>query len=192
MRRAGLYERVSTREQSTETQGQALRPYAEARGFAFEEFIDNGVSGAKERRPALDRLVKAARARQIDVIVVTKLDRLARSTHHLVTLGRELAQLGVDLVVLDQQIDTTTPSGRLMFHVLSAIAEFERDLIRERVKAGLERAKANGIRLGRPIARVSEGRSRTFHEERLPIGEIARRLGVSRATVRRRLRALSP
>jgi len=189
-RRAGLYGRVSTGEQSTESQLHALRRYAEARGWGVQEFIDHGVSGARERRPALDRLVKAARARQIDIVAVTKLDRLARSTHHLVTLGRELAELGVDLVVLDQQIDTTTPTGRLLFHMLAAIAEFERDLIRERVKAGLERAKAKGIRLGRPIARVSEARLQMLQQERVSIGEIARRLGVSRATVRRRLRAL--
>ena len=134
--RAALYGRVSTGGQSTESQLHALRRYAEARGWHIQEFVDLGVSGAKERRPALDRLVKAARARQIDVVAVTKLDRLARSTHHLVSLGRELAALGVDLVVLDQQIDTTTPSGRLLFHVLAAIAEFERDLIRERTLAG--------------------------------------------------------
>jgi len=188
-RRAGLYARVSTAEQSPESQLHALRGYAAARGWIIEELVDRGVSGAKDRRPALDRLVRAARARQLDVVAVTKLDRLARSTHHLVTLGRELADLGVDLVVLDQQIDTTTPSGRLLFHVLAAIAEFERDLIRERVKAGLERAKAKGVRLGRPTARVPEGQLHALHQQRASIGEIARQLGVSRATVRRRLRA---
>src|SRR5437867_3335995 len=189
-RRAGLYARVSTAEQSPESQLHALRGYAAARGWIIEELVDRGVSGAKDRRPALDRLVRAARARQLDVVAVTKLDRLARSTHHLVTLGRELADLGVDLVVLDQQIDTTTPSGRLLFHVLAAIAEFERDLISERVKAGLERAKAMGIRLGRPAARISEARLRMLQQQRLPIGKIARDLRVSRATVRRRLRTL--
>src|SRR5262245_43400845 len=90
------------------------------------------------------------RRRKLDVVVVTKLDRLARSTHHLVTLAGELEMLGVDLIVLDQAIDTTTPSGRLLFHVLAAIAEFERDLIRDRVIAGIRRAKAQGRRLGRP------------------------------------------
>src|SRR5207245_7757457 len=186
--RAALYGRVSTGGQSTESQLHALRRYAEARGWHIQEFVDLGVSGAKERRPALDRLVKAARARQIDVVAVTKLDRLARSTHHLVSLGRELAALGVDLVVLDQQIDTTTPSGRLLFHVLAAIAEFERDLIRERAKAGLERAKAKGVRLGRPSALVPESRLQALQHQSLSVGEMARQLGVSRATVRRRLR----
>src|SRR5207245_2583279 len=168
--RAALYGRVSTGGQSTDSQLHALRRYAEARGWGIQEFVDHGVSGARERRPALDQLVKAARARQLDIVAVTKLDRLARSTHHLVSLGREFTALGVDLVVLDQQIDTTTPSGRLLFHVLAAIAEFERDLIRERVKAGLERAKARGIRLGRPTARVSEARLHMLHREQFPIG----------------------
>src|SRR5437667_3750716 len=185
--RAALYGRVSTGEQSTESQLHALRRYAEARGWGSQEFVDHGVSGAKERRPALDRLVKAARARQIDVVAVTKLDRLARSTHHLVSLGRELAALGVDLVVLDQQIDTTTPSGRLLFHVLAAIAEFERDLISERVKAGLERAKAKGVRLGRPTERVPEAQLATLRRDGASIGAIARQFDVSRATIRRRL-----
>ncbi len=188
--RAALYGRVSTGEQSTDAQLHALKRYAEARGWAIQEFVDHGVSGAKERRPALDRLVNAARARQIDIVAVTKLDRLARSTHHLVSLGRELAALGVDLVVLDQHIDTTTPSGRLLFHVLAAIAEFERDLIRERVKAGLERAKAKGVRLGRPTAQISEAHLQMLQQEQASIGEMARRLSVSRATVRRRLQAL--
>src|SRR5438445_9272746 len=178
--RAALYGRVSTGEQSTEGQLQALRRYAEARGWGSQEFVDHGISGAKDRRPALDRLVRAARARQLDVVAVTKLDRLARSTHHLVTLGRELADLGVDLVVLDQQIDTTTPSGRLLFHVLAAIAEFERDLIRERVKAGLERAKARGIRRDRASARVAQGRVHILHRAQFPTGVASRQLGVTR------------
>jgi DNA invertase Pin-like site-specific DNA recombinase len=114
------------------------------------EFVDHGVSGAKERRPQLDALLAAVRRRKFDLVLVTKLDRLARSTHHLVTLAGELEALGVDLVALDQAIDTTTPSGRLLFHMLAAIAEFERDLIVDRVRAGLARARAQGKRLGRP------------------------------------------
>jgi resolvase-like protein len=112
--------------------GRGLAPHSAARGWSALEFVDHGVSGAKASRPALDALLAAARSRKVDILACTKLDRLARSTHHLVTLGKELEALGVDLVVLDQTIDTTTPSGRLLFHVLAAIAEFERDLIRER------------------------------------------------------------
>jgi len=131
--------------------------------------------------------MKAVRARTVDVVIVTKLDRLARSTHHLVTLGRELAALGVDLVVLDQQIDTTTPSGRLLFHLLAAFAEFERDLIRERVKAGLARVKATGKKLGRHAKQVPLNRLIELRAGGLSIGKIAAEMKVSRATIRRRL-----
>jgi DNA invertase Pin-like site-specific DNA recombinase len=186
--RAALYARVSTAEQSPDAQLHTLRGHAAARGWEFCEFVDHGVSGAKDRRPALDRLMKAARARQIDVVAVTKLDRLARSTHHLVMLGRELVALGVDLIVLDQQIDTMTPSGRLLFHMLAAIAEFERDLIRDRVTAGLRRAQARGVRLGRPTAIVSTSLIEELRGAGVSIGNIARRVGCSHATVRRRLR----
>src|SRR5262245_6076065 len=133
--RAALYARVSTSDQTPATQLEALRAFGTARGWRTAEYVDHGVSGAKERRPGLDGLLAAVRARRVDVVACVKLDRLARSTRHLVTLAADLEALGVDLVVLDQAIDTTTPSGRLMFHVLAAIAEFERDLIRDRVVA---------------------------------------------------------
>jgi DNA invertase Pin-like site-specific DNA recombinase len=110
-----------------------LRSYAEARGWAVTEFVDHGVSGAKERRPGLDAMLAAARGRKVDVIACVRLDRLARSTHHLLTMARDLEALGVDLVATEQAVDTTTPAGRLLFTVLGAIAEFERGLIRERV-----------------------------------------------------------
>ena len=176
-------------EQSPESQLHALRQHAEAKNWVFEEFVDHGVRGPKARRRALGRLVQAVRARQIDIVVVTKLARLGRSTHQLMTFVRELAAFGVDLVVLDQQIDTTTPSGRLLFQGLAAVAEFERVLIRERVKAGLERAKAKGVRLGRHSKPVPEADLDAVRAGGLSIGAISRKLKVSRATVRRRLRA---
>src|SRR5206468_2956417 len=148
--RVAVYARVSTTDQMPENQLAALRAFAAARGWGVIEFIDHGISGAKERRPALDALLVDARKRKIDVVACVKLDRLARSVRHLVTLAQELEALGVDLVVLDQAIDTTTPSGRLLFHVLAAISEFERDLIRDRVIAGVRRARAQGRHLGRP------------------------------------------
>src|SRR5207249_3244758 len=160
--RAALYARVSTTDQNIENQLTSLQAFAGARGWRAVEFVDHGVSGSKERRPALDALLVETRKRKIDVVACVKLDRLARSVRHLVTLTQELEALGVDLVVLDQAIDTTTPSGRLLFHVLAAIAEFERDLIRDRVIAGIKRAKAQGRRLGRPrryqvdVVRVEE------------------------------------
>ena len=152
-RRAAIYVRVSTADQDCQPQLEALHHYVTARGWSAKEYADRGVSGAKERRPGLDALLSAARHREVAVVVVTKLDRLARSLHQLVALGREFEALGVDLVVTDQAVDTTTPAGRLLFHVLAAIAEFERSLIRDRVVAGLRRAQERGTRSGRPIGR---------------------------------------
>lgn len=190
MKRAALYARVSTLDQTPANQLEPLRSFTAARGWHAVEFVDHGVSGAKERRPGLDALMASARARRVDVVVCVKLDRLARSTHHMVTLARELEALGVDLVVLDQAIDTTTPAGRLLFHVLAAIAEFERDLIRERVVAGLRRAQLHGTKSGRRI-----GRPRRHHldpetahvllDAGLSLRAVARRLGVHPEALRR-------
>lgn len=110
-RQAALYSRVSTSDQDPENQLGPLRSYANARGWTVTEFVDHGVSGSKDRRPALDAMMAAVRGRRVDVVVLTKLDRLARSTHHLVTLAKELEALGVDLVVIEQAIDTTTPAA---------------------------------------------------------------------------------
>ena len=192
-RRAACYARVSTTEQAPENQLAALRAFAGARGWRPTEYVDHGVSGAKERRPALDALLAAARARKVDLVACVKLDRLARSTHHLVTLGKELEALGVDLVVLDQAIDTTTPSGRLLFHVLAAIAEFERDLIRERVVAGIRRARAQGRRLGRPrLYRVDLAEARRRRDRGWSYRQIAKQLGGHGASIRRLLGRSEP
>lgn len=195
--RVALYARVSTLDQRPEVQLEPLRQYAAARGLEVSEvYVDHGVSGSKARRPALDRLLADAKRRRFDVVACVKLDRLARSVHHLTTIGQDFAALGVDLVVLDQAIDTSTASGKLLFHVLGSIAEFERDLIRERTRAGMEAARRRGARIGRP--RALRG-SDTFAMERLlrqglSVRAVARELGVSAATVSRearRLRALA-
>jgi DNA invertase Pin-like site-specific DNA recombinase len=186
--RAALYARVSTTDQTPENQLAVLRAFAEARGWQAIEFVDHGVSGAKDRRPALDALLAAVRGRRVDLVVCVRLDRLARSTRQLVTLAADFEALGVDLVVLDQAIDTTTPSGRLLFHVLAAIAEFERDLIRDRVVAGLRRAKAQGVRLGRPRRHhVDVAQARALVAEGLSLRAIARRLNAHPMAVRRAL-----
>jgi DNA invertase Pin-like site-specific DNA recombinase len=133
-------------------------------------------------------LLAAVRARRVDVVACVKLDRLARSTHHLVSLAKELETLGVDLVVLDQAIDTTTPAGRLLFHVLAAIAKFERELIVDRVKAGIRRAKAQGKRLGRPrLHHVDPARARALLADGLSLRAVARALKTHATTVRRAL-----
>ena len=186
--RAALYARVSTVEQTTDNQLVALWSFADARGWAIAEFVDHGISGAKDRRPGLDALLAAVRARRVDVVACIKLDRLARSTRHLVTLAGDLEALGVDLVVLDQSIDTTTPSGRLLFHVLAAIAEFERDLIRDRVVAGLRRAKAQGRHLGRPRRHhIDADEVRALVAGGLSLRAIGRRLNAHPMVVRRAL-----
>jgi DNA invertase Pin-like site-specific DNA recombinase len=185
--RAGLYCRVSTTSQTAHNQLLALRSFATARGWTVTEFVDHGQSGAKERRPALDALLEAVRTRHVDVVACVKLDRLARSVHHLVAMVREFEALGVDLIVLDQTIDTTTPSGRLLFHVLAAISEFEKDLIRDRVLAGLKRAKAQGVRLGRPRTPVDLGRVVQMRAAGASIRGVARALGIAPMSVSRAL-----
>jgi len=188
MPRLALYCRVSTIEQHVEPQLHALRSYAEARGLEVAgEYLDEGISGAKDRRPALDRLLADARRRVFDVIACVKLDRLARSVHHPTSLAREFQALGIDLVVLDQAIDTSTPAGRLLFHVLGSIAEFERDLIRERTVAGMTSAKRRGARIGRPRTTLSKSQVAEAARAGNSLAAIARLLGTSRATARRLL-----
>ncbi len=185
--RAALFGRVSTTDQTTENQLDELRRYAEARGWSVTEYVDEGVSGAQDKRPALDRLVGAAKRRKIDVVVVWRLDRLGRSLKHLVTLLDELQALNVGFVSLGDRIDLSTPAGKLQLHILAALAEFERGRIQERVKAGLARAKRNGQRLGRP--RVELAADAVAAVRGLSVREAARRLGVSRATAHRCLSA---
>lgn len=178
-----IYARVSTHEQEPENQLQELRRYAQARGWTVVEYIDQGVSGAKDRRPDLDRLVADARRRRIDVLVVWRLDRLGRNLKHLVTLLGDLQALGIAFVSLGEGIDCTTAAGRLQLHVLAALAEFERARIGERVRAGLARVRASGKRLGRPASNLALADVlRTGH---LSVRDAARDLGVSRSVVHR-------
>src|SRR5215470_8319557 len=181
--RAALYARVSTTGQTAENQLLALRAFTVARGWTAAEFVDHGVSGTKEKRPALEALLANVRARRVDVLVCVKLDRLARSVHHLVAMVREFEVLGVDLVVLDQAIDTTTPAGRLLFHVLAAISEFERDLIRDRVLAGLRRARTQGIRIGRPKKLVDLRRAQAMLDSGQSVRQVAKMLGIAPSTL---------
>lgn len=193
--RAALYARVSTTDQNPDVQLGPLREYSQARGFEIAaEYVDHGVSGAKSSRPQLDEMMNAARRRDVELIVIARLDRLARSVHHLVGVGKELETLGVDLVVRDQNIDTSTPTGRLLFHTLGAIAEFERDLTRERIHAGLALARKRGKRFGRPP--VTDARQRRRIERLRASGRsiraIAEQVGVGRGTVERVLAAARP
>jgi DNA invertase Pin-like site-specific DNA recombinase len=178
--RSAIYARVSTFDQEPENQLAEIRRYVGARGWTSAEYVDRGISGAKDRRPALDELLKDARRRRFDVLVVWRLDRLGRNLRHLITLLEELQALGIAFVSLNEGIDATTPAGKLQMHILGAIAEFERARIAERVKAGLQRARAQGKRLGRPRktrpAVTFAGGS---------VREAARRWGVSKSTAAR-------
>ena len=149
--KAAIYARVSTLDQEPENQLQELRRYVEARGWTAVEYVDRGVSGAKDRRPALDQLLADAKRRRFDVLVCWRLDRLGRNLKHLITLLDDLQALGVAFVSLAEGIDATTPAGKLQMHILGAIAEFERERIVERVRAGL-RAACGAGQAPRPAA----------------------------------------
>ena len=149
--RAAIYARVSTFDQEPENQLAELRRYIQARNWSAREYVDRGISGAKDRRPALDALIRDAKRRRFDVLVCWRLDRLGRSLKHLVTLLDELHVLGIAFVSLAEGIDATTPAGKLQMHILAAMAEFERARIAERVHAGLARARSAGKKLGRPF-----------------------------------------
>ena len=147
-----LYMRVSTKGhgQTTDTQALALREYSQRRGFeVLGEYRDEGISGSKDSRPALDRLMKDARARKFDVVIVARFDRFARSVSHLLRALEEFSHLGIDFVSLSESIDTSTPMGKMIFTVSGAVAELERNLIKERVHMGISRARKQGKRLGR-------------------------------------------
>jgi DNA invertase Pin-like site-specific DNA recombinase len=178
--RVAMYARVSTFEQDPENQLQELRRYCEARGWSAVEYVDRGVSGSKDKRPALDALLKNAKRRRFDVLVCWRLDRLGRNLRHLVTMLEDLQHVGVAFVSLGEGIDCTTPAGKLQLHILAALAEFERERIRERVVAGLRRAQLQGKRLGRPRARPAIAA--------IPGGSVrtaARAWGVSKSTAAR-------
>ena len=189
--KVAIYARCSTQEQSVALQLEGLREYAMARGFEIvAEFTDEGVSGAKTQRPALDQLLADAHRRRFEGVLIWKLDRLGRSLSHLIRLVDTLSSLGVDLVSLgDPGLDTTSPHGRLIFSVMGAVAEFERELIRERTRAGMASAKRRGSRIGRPRVHVPVARARAMVADGLSQREVARRLGVAHATLRKALGA---
>jgi DNA invertase Pin-like site-specific DNA recombinase len=183
--RAALYARVSAAGQTCDNQLLELRRYALARGWDGQEFIDQGVSGAKESRPALDELLLAVRRRKVDVVVCWSLDRMGRSLRHLIGLLDELQALGVGFVSLKEGLDCTTPAGRLQWQIIGAISEFERERLRERVRAGLARVRGEGQRLGRPKRVVPAARLAIAKD--MSVRQAARFLGVSRSTAQRLL-----
>lgn len=182
--RVALYARVSTLNgQNPETQLIELREYASRRGWEIAgEYVDAGVSGSKDSRPSLNRLMAHAHQRRFDGILVWKLDRFGRSLKHLVTTLAELEALGVTFVSLRDNWDLSTPSGRLMFQIIGAMAEFERELIRERIKAGMRRRRLEGLPLGRaPLAIDREALVRDRRS--MSLTKVAKKYGISRASV---------
>ncbi|MGH7859021.1 MAG: recombinase family protein [Candidatus Binatia bacterium] len=183
--RCAIYCRVSTGDQDPGMQLDELREYVERRGWSIAgEYVDVAVSGTRDRRPELDRLWVDARRRRFDAVLVWKLDRFGRSLRHLVNGLAELEALGIAFVSLRDSLDLSTPAGRLMAQLLGAIAEFERSLIVERVKAGVAAARRRGKRIGRPRALVNHGKVAELARRGLSGRAIAREVGVSEATVR--------
>jgi len=182
-KRVALYVRVSTDEQTTDNQRRELEGVAKRSGWKIVDiYEDNGISGAngREKRPALDKLLKDAARREFDMIAAWSVDRLGRSLQHLIGLLEELQALGVDLYLHQQGLDTSTPSGRAMFQMCGVFAEFERAMLVERTKAGLARARAKGMRLGRPpVPPVTKRRIAKLRQQGKSVRAIAKATGLS-------------
>src|SRR5271157_5316974 len=183
--RAAIYARVSTTDQSAESQLRDLRQYVAARGMDATEYVDTGYSGAKQSRPALDRLVEDTRKRRIDCVVVWRFDRFARSTKHLLLALEEFRSLGIQFISYQENIDTTSPLGQALFTIVSAVAQLERELIRERVRAGLRNARAKGKKFGRPPAKVDADRVAELRREGFSWSQVCRTLNVSKGSAQR-------
>jgi DNA invertase Pin-like site-specific DNA recombinase len=186
--RAAIYARCSTANgtQSPEMQVNELREYCLRRGWeVVGEYVDAGISGTKDRRPELDRMNADARRRRFDAVVVFRFDRFARSVSHLLRALEEFKALGVEFVSLSEQIDTSTPMGKMVFTILGSVAEMERSMIVERVKAGMRNARAKGKRIGRPRASVDASQIRQLCDSGTPWRTIGVRVGVSARTAKR-------
>src|SRR6201987_6056406 len=190
-KRAALYTRVSTDEQNTEAQERALREYVQRRGWKVQKiYRDRGQSGVSVKRPALDELLRDCRRGSVDVVVVWKFDRFARSLNALMS-GLEMCRaLGIDFVSVTEAVDTSMPAGELVFQMIGAVAQFERSLIAERVKSGLANARAKGKALGRPpLRKLSRAERRQLRQERVqrnvPFRALAKKFGVSVWTAHR-------
>lgn len=186
-KRAALYLRVSTGEQSVDSQRRDLREYVERRGLELVgEYVDEGISGAKESRPQLNALLAAARRREFDVLVVWSFSRFSRTLKQLVLALEEFQSLKIDFISFSEAVDTSTPAGRVLFAVIASFSQFEREVTRERVLAGLRAARQRGTRLGRPKQRDDE-RIVLLRNQGLSVRAIAREVGTSLGSVQRAL-----
>jgi DNA invertase Pin-like site-specific DNA recombinase len=191
LKRVAIYARVSTKDQTCENQLRDLREFSNTRRWTIvKEFVDTGFSGAKHDRPALSDCMGFVRKRQADMLLVWRFDRFARSVSHLITTLENLRTLGVDFVSYQENVDTGTAQGRMVFSVMASLAEFERELIRERVLSGLRRAKADGVELGRPClpeAKIKEVLALAGQRSQRDIATLT---GVGKGTVQRILAGL--
>jgi DNA invertase Pin-like site-specific DNA recombinase len=184
MKRAALYLRVSTLDQHPETQALELRQFAQQRGYEIvQEYVDHGVSGTKVRRPALDQLLKDAHRRKFDAVLVWSCDRLARGTKHFLQVLDELSELGIQFLSQREAIDTEGALGRAILVIISAIAELEKSLIVERVRAGMRRAKLEGRRVGRTPLDVDHAALVSDRLSGMSLTNVAKKHGLSRASV---------
>jgi DNA invertase Pin-like site-specific DNA recombinase len=186
--RTAIYARVSTSNngQSPEMQLRELCEYCERRGWPVAgEYVDVGISGSKDSRPELNRLIAEAHKRHFDAVVVWKFDRFARSVSHLLRALETFKALGIEFVSVSEQVDTSTPTGKMVFTVLGAVAELERSLIAERVKAGLRNARAKGKRLGRPRVAVDACKVAALRDQGHSWASISASLGIGRGTAQR-------
>ena len=191
--KVAIYARVSTQEQDPGLQLSELRQYIKDRGWTvYREYVDKGQSGAKDSRPELNKLVADAKRRRFDVVLVWKFDRFARSVKHLVNSLYEFKALGIDFVSLTEGIDTSTPLGEAMFSIIGAMAQLERDLIRERVTAGMKRARDKGKALGRPKREIDLDALVALRETNHSLGKIATITGLPKSTVHNVLKTASP
>jgi DNA invertase Pin-like site-specific DNA recombinase len=192
--RVAIYARVSTANngQDPAMQTRELKEYLEHRGWQLAgEYVDVGISGTKEKRPELDRLMADAHRRRFDCVVVWKFDRFARSVSHLLRALETFKAQGIEFVSFSEQMDTSTPAGKMVFTVLGAVAELERSLIVERVKSGLRNARAKGKRLGRPHVFVDTRRIAQLRSQGISWADVAKELGVGEGTVYRAAQASS-
>lgn len=188
--KTALYTRVSTTDQSVEMQRADMQAYCTQRGFTiYREYCDHGISGTKERRPALDTLMADARKRKFDAVLVWRFDRFARSTKHLITALEELRHLGIEFISYQENIDTSSPLGKAMFTIVAAVAELERNIIVERIKGGLRRANAMGKRIGRPGLQLDTEHIVSLKAQGLSIRAIAKQVGASPSYIHKALQA---
>jgi DNA invertase Pin-like site-specific DNA recombinase len=185
-----IYARVSTDKQKVDMQLNELRDFIKRSGWSiYREFIDEGYTGSNIKRPAFTEMLYEAKKRKFDILLVWKLDRLSRSLKDFINTLDELGHLGINFISYDNNLDTTTPTGKLVFQIIGAVAEFEKDIIRERVVAGLDNARQKGKHLGRP--KIHDGilaKAKELRKRGLSFRKIEKQLGVGEGTIRKKLK----